>query len=160
MRSFQFLMVGTFALLLALGNVHATEAQDDQEAITLLGTLAKWQYPDAKVSGAKMSDAATVNSKGQRTVASIVCKAQLSTGDSVDKVLDYYRKKLGVGEEDRDFEGLSDKEGVAVLTDELPSKIKLITICAERSTTTLVISKDLESNQTHITWSHYLRLSQ
>ena len=56
---------------------------------TLMGMIAQWQYPDSKFNGASMSDAATVNAAGERTVPSVHCKTVLTTADPIAKVIEY-----------------------------------------------------------------------
>ena len=51
------------------------------EPLRLLATVAEWQYPDSKINGASMQDAATVNQSGARTVPSVLCKTVLTTKD-------------------------------------------------------------------------------
>ena len=77
------------------------------EPVTLIGTIVKWRYPDAEIGKSEMSDAATIDAKGNRTVPSTVLKTTMVTRDSVDKVLAFYRDlltrnptndgKLGIG---------------------------------------------------------------
>ena len=62
---------------------------DDTGQISLMQTLAEWKYPDSKMlGGASMSDG------GNRLVQSIKCRAVLGTPDPIEKVIDFYSKKL------------------------------------------------------------------
>ncbi len=65
-----------------------------QEPVTLIGTIVKWRYPEAEIGESVMSDAATIAADGNRTVPSSMLKTTMVTGDSVDKVLAFYRDLL------------------------------------------------------------------
>ena len=65
-------------------NSHAA----DDEPLTLLGTIFKWRYPESKIHKSQMSDAATMDADGKRTVPSTLLKTTLTTPDSAEKVVD------------------------------------------------------------------------
>lgn len=135
-----------------------------EEPLRLMPMIAEWQYPDSKINGASMSDAATVNRSGERTVPSILCKTVLTTKDPMAKVIEYYETKLkhggdsetakqkgkSVGESGRSVMFHDDSQG-------RPLRIHIIVVNTEKSSTTLVISRAESESETHIAWTHYLR---
>ena len=133
-------------------------AHADEKPRTLMSRLGEWMYPDAAMTGASMSDAATVDSHGERTVPSIHCKAVLTTSAPIDQVVAYYKTKLakrspGGGGSSSNQEGRSvtfhsDSEG-------RPVAVHVISVIAERTSTTLVISRAESEVETHIAWSQY-----
>lgn len=127
-----------------------------EERVTLLGLLSEWLYPECKFHGAEMGDA------GVTGVVAIKCKAVLTTSDSPEQVMDYFREKLHVNGEGKN---LDEKPGERVTSDrsvqiqELvqagPSKVYAITINARGQSTTVVVSRSAEEKLTRIAWSHY-----
>src|SRR5690242_12236615 len=60
-----------------------------QGGVSLLGTLAEWQYPGSKLlGGASMSDG------GNPLLQSVKCQAILTTADPDERVLGLYSEKL------------------------------------------------------------------
>ena len=75
---------------LGLGR-HQQAYTPTQGQVTFSGTIAEWQYPGSKrVGDANMSDG------GNPLLQSMKCKAILSTADPVEKVVEFYSKKLGI----------------------------------------------------------------
>ncbi|MDQ3330751.1 MAG: hypothetical protein M3552_08860 [Planctomycetota bacterium] len=101
-----------------------------------------------------------------RDVVAIKSKAVLTTPDSAEKVMDFYRKKLNVDAEGRN---LDEQEGEritinrAVLIQDVSgdrsSKLYVIAINEKRSSTTLVVSRPDGDDVTRIAWSNYRQLS-
>ena len=89
-------MLRTSALLLIVWLAQLTSATScyAQGAPSLMTMIAQWQYPDSKINGGTMNDAATQNSTGERTLQSIQYKTVLTTKDSMQKVIEYYKSKL------------------------------------------------------------------
>lgn len=136
-------------------------ADDDQpeERVTLMGMLLEWRYPDSKFNGADSSDAAVSD------VSAIKSKAILTTPDSAEKVMGFYREKLKVG---ADGKNLGEKEGEWITTDRSVliqevsgerSKLYVIAINAAKSSTTLVVSRADGDDVTRIAWSNYRQLA-
>src|ERR1700730_14606125 len=65
-----------------------------KEPLSLMTMIAQWQYPDSKTNNATLSDAATMNGAGERTVQSVLYKTVLTTRDPMPKVIEYYKTKL------------------------------------------------------------------
>ena len=150
------------ALMAVLTSSSATHAEEPK---TLLTRFFEWQYPGTKFNGATMSDAATLNAKGERTVPSIQCTAVMTTSDPVAKVLEYYKAKLApdaapdkakpddkpTGDAEWSVTYYSDSEKRAVA-------IEMIFINTDTTSTTLVISRAEGESETHIAWSQYAKL--
>jgi hypothetical protein len=130
-----------------------------EEKVTLLGMLLEWRYPESKFNGAETSDAAV------KEISAIKSKAILTTPDSAEKVMDFYRKKLNV---DAEGKNLDEKEGERITTDrsvliqdvsgDRTSKLYVIAINGAKSSTTLVVSRTDGDDVTRIAWSNYRRL--
>ena len=153
----------TLALLLALlASAPWCYAQAPPSLMTL---IAQWQYPDSKMNGATMSDAATLNGAGERTVQSIQYRTVLTTKDPLPKVLEYYKNKLmpkagsktakpqekAAPDSGRSVTWHDDSEG-------RPVAIHVILVNTEKASTTLVISRAATESETHIAWTQYLKL--
>ena len=113
-----------------------------------------------------MSDAATVSRSGQRTVPSILCKTVLTTKDSMAKVIEYYKTKLKQGADSEtsktDDKSATDSGRSVMFHDDSqgrPLGIHIIIVNTDKSSTTLVISREETESETHIAWTHYLRFS-
>jgi hypothetical protein len=127
--------------------------------VSLMGMLLEWRYPESEFNGAQMSDAAV---KG---IQSIKSKAILTTPDSAEKVLEFYRNKLNV---DAEGKNLDEKEGERVTTDRSVliqdvsvagnSKLYVIAINEIKSSTTLVVSRTDGAAETRIAWSNFRQL--
>src|SRR5262245_42484056 len=85
------------------------------EPVTLIGTIVKWRYPDAEIGKSQMSDAATIGADGQRTVPSIILQTTMTTADSVDKVLGFYRELLTRSPSNDDKLGIARHVGRSVV---------------------------------------------
>ena len=135
-----------------------------EEPLSLMPMIAEWQYPDSKINGASMGDAATVNRSGDRTVQSILCKTVLTTKDPMAKVIEYYKTKLKQGtdsETAKPAEKPGTESGRSVMFHDdsrgRPLGIHIIIVNTDTSSTTLVISRAETESETHIAWTHYLR---
>lgn len=114
------------------------------------------------MNGAEMSDAATVDSEGNRKVQSIVCKTTMTTDDPVEKVLTFYKTKLAP-DKNADAKTKAELKGersVLVSDDSAgrPFSLHTILVNSETTSTTLIISRADGEKQTHIVWKHYVRL--
>ncbi len=136
----------------------SAEAQPAKQ-ITLMGMLSEWMYPGSEFKGAKTSDAAVTD------ISSIKSKALLTTTDSADEVMAFYRKKLNV---DTEGDTLTEPEGDRVTTDRSvliqdisgssDSALFVICINREKASTTLVVSRSTGEDVTRIAWSDYRQL--
>ena len=81
------------SLSLFCATVMSVTASAD-EPVLLIGTIVKWRYPDAVIGKSEMSDAATIDASGKRTVPSTVLRTTMVTRDPVGKVLGFYRDLL------------------------------------------------------------------
>ena len=142
----------------------ANVSRGAEGTLSLMSLIAPWQYPGSKCHGASAGDAATVNRSGDRTVQSMLCKAVLTTADPVPKVIEYYRTKLkqeadlGRGTPEGES-GLESARSVMFHEDsqDRPLVLHIILVNADKSSTTLVISRAETESETHIAWTHYLR---
>lgn len=152
----------TFAFLAAVFSTarlcHAEEPR------SLMATLAEWRYPDSKTNSASMSDAATVNDAGERTIQSIQCKTVMTTADPMAKVIDYYKTKLkpvGDSKTAQPTDKLADHSGRSVTfhddSENRPLAIHMILVNTDKVSTTLVISRTATESETHIAWTQYMR---
>jgi hypothetical protein len=157
----RILIVSAVLGALAFGQI--TRADDPptgkEKAVTLIGMLSEWKYPESKFHGAQMSDA------GVKDISSIKNKAFLTTGDPVEKVFKYYCDKLNV---DANGKNLDEKPGERVTTDRSilvqddstgrPLKLYIIAINEAGNSTTLAISRADGEEETHIAWSNFRQL--
>jgi hypothetical protein len=127
--------------------------------------IAQWQYPGSKINGAAMSDGATMNDAGERTVQSIQYKTVLTTKDPMAKVIEYYKSKLMAAADSKrskPVEKPSPDSGRSVTylddSDGRPLGIHVILVNTDKASTTLVISRAATESETHIAWTHYLKL--
>lgn len=132
----------------------------DRERVTLLGTLAAWQYPESKIrGGASMSDG------GFPGVQSVKCKAILTTPDPFEKVVKFYADKFGTESGEAQEANVrkvkeTDPKSLSIQDDSegRPVALHVIVVNKADTSTTLVISRAKGEAETHIAWSHYLRL--
>ena len=140
----------------------ANQPATADESVTLMGTISQWRYPNSKLNGAEMSDAATVDSDGNRTVQSLVCKTTMTTDDSVEKVLEFYKKKLAPDKNADDQTKAKLKDGRSVLvsddSDGRPFALHTILVNTSSTSTTLIVSRGSDETRTYIVWKHYIRL--
>ncbi|MFG0331748.1 MAG: hypothetical protein ACF8TS_00175, partial [Maioricimonas sp. JB049] len=131
------------------------------ERVTLIGTIVKWRYPDAETGKSEVSDGATIAADGKRTVPSSVLKTTMVTPDSVDKVLAFYRDLLVRNPTNDEKLGIGPKVGRSVVfSDESegrPFAFHTIMVNSANSSTTLIITRGKDQDQTHITWKQYLK---
>ena len=112
-----------------------------------------------------MSDAATVNARGEQTVPSALCKAVLTTKDPMEKVIRYYEAKLKPAAdplpENREDEPAT-VSGRSVMCHDDPENrplaIQVILVNTDKSSSTLVISRAETESETHIARTRYVRL--
>lgn len=135
---------------------------DDAGQLSLMQTLAEWKYPDSKMlGGASMSDG------GNRLVQSVKCRAVLTTPDPIEKVINFYSKKL-VAPPDvilpntKAEDLVPDGKSVSIQDDSLGRTVtvRVIVINKSDTSTTLVISRANDEKETHIAWLHYVRIGE
>ena len=113
--------------------------------ISLLQTLAEWKYPGSDhLGGPSMSDA------GIPPMQAIKCKAILTTPDPADKVVAFYVEKLKK-DAAKTIASQDDSKG-------RPLTLRVFVVNKADTSTTLVISRAEGEEETHIAWSHYIRL--
>jgi hypothetical protein len=146
------------AMFAAVGECQA------EEPVRLMPLVVEWQYPGSKLNDASMEDAATMNRSGVRVVPSILCKAVLTTQDSVGKVMKYYETKLKPRgkPESAELEGESRAESGRSVMFHDDSKgrsldVRIIIVNTSNTSTTLVVSRGDTESETHIAWTHYMR---
>lgn len=129
------------------------------KSVTLIGMLSEWLYPGSKFNGAESSDAAVSD------ISSIKNKAVLTTPDSAEKVVAFYRQKLKVDSAgknlgEKDGERITTKRSVSIQdnSDGRPLKLYIIAINETGSSTTLVVSRSEGEETTHIAWSNFRQL--
>lgn len=145
-------VASTTAVLAALFLVAPARAEPEPERMTLMQTLSGWMYPDSKMPhGASMSDG------GNRKIQSVKLKAILTTPDPIEKVIEFYTKKLDAPADPK----AKDADAKSVITQDVskgrPLTLRVIVVNKEDTTTTLVISRAEGEKETHIAWTHYRR---
>jgi len=85
MRRLTYVAIASVFTILAV-----VPSSQGEKPKTLLRRVAEWQYLGSEINGATMSDVATLNANGKRTVASIQCKTVMTTADPITKVFEYY----------------------------------------------------------------------
>ena len=155
LRTVSFVL--SFPVLLLSANATA----EDQPK-TLLTRVVEWQYPGSELSKPTMSDGATVDENGNRTVPSVHCKATLVTEDPIDQVSNYYKAKLerrNNGESAASKDRVASGHGRSVSFHsggaDRPVAIHIISINHGNVSTTLVISRAKTEPNTYIAWSQY-----
>jgi hypothetical protein len=155
-----------FNILVALAVFCATVvsvsvAVSADEPVTLIGTIVKWRYPGAEIGKSEMSDAATIDAKGSRTVPSTVLTTSMVTADSVDKVLAFYRDLLTRNSTNDGTLGIEPNVGRSVVfSDESegrPFAFHTIVVNSANHSTTLIITRGKDEERTYITWKQYLK---
>jgi hypothetical protein len=163
MRPLQTLLALVAAIMCFAGMappLSSLSPPDGQNQITLMQTLEEWKYPDSILhGGASMSDG------GNRLLQSIKCRAILTTPDPIEKVVDFYSKKLITPPDvilpnTKADELVPDGKSVSIQDDSQgrPLALKVIVVHKDDTSTTLVISRANDEKETHIAWSHYIRL--
>jgi hypothetical protein len=151
------------ALGLTLVSFVATHAEtqpaqgaDTEPRVTLLGTIAEWQYP-----GSKMPNGASIADGGNPTIQDLKCQTVLTTPDLFDKVVAFYFKKLGIAP---DGATPANGDAVAIINQDdskgRPLSLQVISIQKAEMSTTLVISRGENEKETHIAWSQYMRFGK
>jgi len=156
--------IPTLALIAFLALLASPPLGHTQEAPSLLTLIAQWKYPDSKMNGATLGDAATLNGAGERTVQSILYKTVLTTPDPMSKVIEYYKNKLtppaGYKADSADEKAVPASGRSVMFQDDSkgrPVAIHIILVNTEKASTTLVISRGATEAETHIAWPHYLK---
>lgn len=149
-----------FALVMMAAPITQGARSADVERITLMQTLAEWQYPASKLHGG-----ATMSDGGNPHLQSVKCAAVLTTPDPVDKVVAFYAEKFGAVEPGGKRPAKADvKEGEAKSVTEQddsksrPLTLRIFVVNKADTSTTLVISRAEGEKETHVAWSHYIRI--
>ena len=147
-------------LILLSGALTITSTSNAAEPSSLMERIAPWRYPGSTSKSASMSDAATVNASGNRTIQSIQCKTVMTTNDSVAKVVKYYKSKLDSEAADAS-KPLAIKSARSVTlhddSEDRPLAIEMLMINTDTTSTTLVISRGKDEVETHIAWTQYIK---
>ena len=152
------------ALGLALVGLVAIRAEtqpaqkgDAEPRVTLLGTIAEWQYP-----GSKMPHGASMSDGGNPAIQDLKCQTVLTTPDSFDKVVAFYFKKLGIAPPGG--AAAPNGDAVAIISQDdskgRPVSAQVISVNKADTSTTLVISRGENEKETHIAWSQYMRFGK
>lgn len=151
--------LAAFGVLAISGSFGLGDDPPPKETVTLLGMLSEWHYPGSKFGGAESSDAAVTD------ISSSKSQAVLTTTDSAEKVVAFYRQKLNV---DASGKNLGGKEGERITTKRSvliqdnsagrPLKLYILAINETGSSTTLVVSRSEGEATTHIAWSNFRKL--
>jgi len=156
-RSVPLLLLSLFLTYAAVMPNSATA----DEPVTLIGTIVKWRYPDAKIGKSQMSDAATINAEGNRTVPSTVLKTTLTTADSVENVIALYRELLTRNPENDRQLGIPAEMGRSVVFHDesagRPFAFHTILVNSDKRSTTLVITRGENEDTTRISWTQYVK---
>lgn len=156
-RSFPLLLL---SLILTYAAVMPSSATAD-EPVTLIGTIVKWRYPDAKIGKSQMSDASTIDADGNRTVPSTILKTTMTTEDSVEKVVAFYRDLLTRHPENDRQLGIPAEMGRSVVFNDesagRPFAFHTILVNSDKRSTTLVITRGEHEDTTRITWTQYVK---
>jgi len=154
--------VALFLGLVAIASVSADKPAPDtgkQKGVLLLGSLEEFMYP-----GAKMPDGATMSGNGPYPAMQfVICRTVLTTPDPLEKVADFYSKKFEIADKADKAEGRSkagDAQAVTMLDDSKgrPVGLRVFTVNRPKMTTTLVVSRAEGEKETHIAWSHFVRI--
>ena len=85
----------------------------------------------------------------------------MATGDSVDKVLAFYRELLTRNQTNDDKLGIGRQVGRSVVfndeSDGRPFAFHTIVVNSANSSTTLIITRGKGEERTYITWKQYLK---
>lgn len=134
------------------------------QQLSLMQMISQWQYPGSAIDDAQMSDGATLDADGNRTVPSVVCKTDMVTDASVDEVLDYYKAKLKPGPQSEVEPAKPTGAGgrSVVFSDDSegrPFALHTVMVNTRDTSTMLVISRGKDEAKTHIGWKHYRRIT-
>lgn len=131
------------------------------EPVTLIGTIVKWRYPDAEIGKSEMSDAATVKLDGERTVPSTDLRTTMTTDDSVDKVIAFYKTLLTRSAANDAQLGFGPDEGISIrFSDESAGRnfeLHTVLVNAANISTVVIVTRGNGESQTHITWKQFRR---
>lgn len=155
-------------LLFAVSNISAWATSETYAAkpqITLLGTISKWQYPGAKIGSSMMSGGETFNSAGERTVPSSLLQTTMTTPDSAEKVVAFYRKLLGPGSKrlpiaknaDRSVLFRDASDDFRSASGELPYAMHVILVNSPEVSTTMIVTRAKSDKLTKVVWQQYIR---
>ena len=147
------LALGLLSLTLAAACLVRAAAPVDP--ISLMQTLSEWAYPGTMEPGVK-SRGASMSDGGNPLVRSVQCEAVLATPDPVEKVVAFYEAKFKPGNPP----GPKDARALSIQDDSAgrPLTLRVLVVNRAETSTTLVISRAEGEKETHIAWSHYIRL--
>ncbi len=158
MRSFT--PIAAILFLIGCTNISVLDVRAN-EPITLLGTIVKWRYPDAEIGKSEISDAATTDASGKRTVPSSVMMTTMMTDDSVEKVIAFYKDLLARSSQSDAKIGIDGKSGASVIiSDDSNGRqidFRTILVNGHNTSTVLIITRATGESKTHITWKQYLK---
>jgi hypothetical protein len=150
------------ALALVAASVANVSWCRETEPQSLMTSITEWQYPGSKIGKASLSDAATVDTDGRRTVPSVQYKTVLTTKAPMKKVIQFYDAKLKPKEKPAsEVVGQAADSGRSVTihddSENRPVSIHVIAVNSENESVTLVISRAQNEPETHIAWTRYVR---
>jgi len=151
--------IAAFGVLALICNLGLAGDPPSAKIVTFLGMLSEWQYPGSKFNGLESSDAAVSD------ISSIKSKAVLTTPNSAEQVVAFYRQKLKVDSagknlDEKEGEGITTKRSVSIQDNSNGRALKLYIIAINEtgSSTTLVVSRSEGEETTHIAWSNFRQL--
>lgn len=162
LRTILALGVPALAAVLTAASLLSPARATRPDGVSLMQTLSQWEYP-----GSKLPDGASMSDGGNPLISSLKCQAVLTTPDPIEKVFEFYAKKLEpappIGRQDKQAQ-VKDGDAKAVSTQNdsrgRPLTLRVIVVNKADSTTSLAISRAEGEKETHIAWSHYLRLEK
>jgi hypothetical protein len=158
MRRFKTILAVAAAALSASLMLSPTRANPD-EGVTFMKTLSEWAYPGTLDPGSRLTDG-SMSDGGNPKIQSIKFRAILTTSDPISKVIRFYSRNLEPSSKTVDVADL-DAKSISSQDDSegRPVAIRVFVVNRDDTSTTLVISRAEGEKETHIAWSHYLRLS-
>ena len=159
MQLIRLVMMMLFTITFSSVALHQAPAD---EPITLIGTIVRWRYPGSEIGKSEMSDAATRDPDGKRTVPSLVLKTTMKTGDSVEKVIAFYADLLARTPEKDERIGIGGHAGASVVIGDESEGRELdfhtILVNSHNKSTLLIITRANDESETYITWKQYVKL--
>ncbi len=159
MRRFKTILALAAAALSGSLMLSPTRA-NPEEGVTLMQTLSEWAYPGTLEPGSRLSGGASMSDGGNPKIQSVKFRAILTTPDPIAKVIRFYSDKLEPAPKPGDV-AEPDAKSVSSQDDSKgrPVAVRVFVVNRDDTSTTLVISRAEGEKETHIAWSHYLRLS-
>ncbi len=123
--------------------------------ISLLQALSEWKFP-----GSNLLEGATMSDGGIPPLQAVKCAAIRTTPDPIEKVVAFYAERLGAGDPPGPPAEKCEAESVSVQDDSKgrPVTLRVFVVNQAHTSTTMVVSRAEGERETHIAWSHFIRL--